>query len=154
MNPSDPNGFDQLAALFPEPKTMTIAGRQLVVREMPVRKIAKFAVLLAPVLARYPDGARFDSDAFFLAAGEAGIAGIAHAIDQPLEWVGELPPVQFGEVVMAVKEMNRDFFAAGVGLLVSVAMEMMLKRMEAVTTGLLPSESSSSTATETPAATH
>jgi hypothetical protein len=33
--------------------------------------------VLAPVLARYPDGARFDSDAFFLAAGEAGIEGVA-----------------------------------------------------------------------------
>lgn len=156
MTLSQTNGTDQLAALFPEPTIITIAGRDVVVREMPVRKIAKFSSLLAPVLARYPEGARIQSDAFFLAAGEAGIEAVAFAIDQPMDWVGELPAVQFETIVVALHEANRSFFANGVGLLVSVAMATTFRMAKAATAadGQPSSDVSLSTATVTPASTH
>jgi hypothetical protein len=156
MTPTSANPAEQLAVLFPEPKVLRIGDRDVTVREMPMRKIAKFATLLAPVLARYP--VAFDARAFFVASSEAIVEGLAHAVDQPPEWVGELPRKEFEQLVTAVREMNQDFFAVGVGPLVSDVLETMLTKVwvkrEDLPIGQTSSPPSSSTATETPAATH
>jgi hypothetical protein len=158
MNTQATNSVDQLAALFPEPMTIHIAGTDVVVGEMTVRKIAKFATLLAPVLARFPAQAPFDLPAVFAAGTEAVIAGVAHAVDQSEDWIGRLPGSEFEKLMRALQEMNPRFFITGVGLLVSVVTEKMLQMAEdlmvAATTGQPSSSASSSADTATPAATH
>jgi hypothetical protein len=142
---------EQLAVLFPASTTLHIGDRDVVVREMPVRKIARFAELLAPILARFPgDG---DSATLFLASSPSVIEGLAHAVDQPSEWIGELPMREFERLVRAVQEANKDFFVTGPGLLVFAAMEMLLTAAKSMA-GPTPSRPSSSMGTETPAATH
>jgi hypothetical protein len=99
---------NELATLFPEPLVVQVAGEEVPVPELPVRKLPRFAEILAPVLARYEPGT--DILQLLIVGGEPAIEGVAYAVSRPVAWASDLTPADFEKLLRAVQEANRDFF--------------------------------------------
>jgi hypothetical protein len=101
---------EALSALFPEAQRVRIAGADILVREMPLRRLASFAQHLGPFLQVYSASSE-GSAAMIRAAGPAVIIdALAVALERPSEWIESLSLADIESLLRAVQQINRDFF--------------------------------------------
>jgi len=103
---------DDLETLADEGVELEIAGKKLHLRPLRVRQIPAVSRALAPLASADMDWKSDDPVTWLplLAMGDHLIEAVAAATDQPMEWVGELQPVEFTRLLAACLEVNGDFF--------------------------------------------
>lgn len=99
---------DELELLFPEGKTITAGGEEIVIAPLSIVRLAKVARILRP--AQETMGDEIDVTRMLAEHGEAAIAAVAVALDKPASWAENLLPDEFLTVAMVVFEVNADFF--------------------------------------------
>lgn len=121
---------DEIKALSGEGATIEVGGRTVHVRPIKVRQLPAVARGLDPLI-KSGIGVLSDDPSEWLALatqGEHLIEAVAAATDQPVEWVGELEPAQFADLLFTVLEVNKDFFSRQI----NPAIERLIRTMEAI----------------------
>lgn len=93
----------------PLEKTLTLGGQSLTVRPLKVRHIPAFSGVIGPLYAQIAQG---EPDWFGLIAshGESLVEAVSLGLGLPHEQVGDLDLAELVEAVMALVEVNVDFF--------------------------------------------
>lgn len=100
---------EELAALFPEPRTVTVAGEAIELRPITVGKLPELTRAVRPMMGAFAGGEP-DWMALIEEHGERLIAACAVATGRKREWIAELMPDEFIALCSAVVEVNLDFF--------------------------------------------
>lgn len=123
---------EELAALFPEPFPFTIGKLTLPLMPMDLAACMRFAVKARPIIDQLMRSGSIEvTEKMFpaLAAAVAdhpteAIAAMSIATGRSTEFIGKLPPLAAGALVMAIFRVNADFFAQSVGTLAIDALLM------------------------------
>ena len=101
---------DELAALYPAPRTVTIAGRAVTIQQPTLRRCAHYDQLAAALWALgdsvdTPDGVLFEEHP------EAAADMLAAVFDVEREWLVALPALRKVDLFSAWMEFNADFLS-------------------------------------------
>ena len=142
--------IDQLEILEPQAKAVEYRGERLEIQPLTIGMLPKFVRLARPVidalleadLAQSPAGAEVDLLLEVIGDhGEAVIAAAALVTAKPQAWIEAGDPAEFVELATAIFEVNRDFFIRKLAPLLAG------RAKPSPGSGVMPSNSSSSTAT-------
>ena len=142
--------IDQLEILEPQAKAVEYRGERLEIRPLTIGMLPKFVRLARPVidalidadLAQLQDGDELDVLLDLVVDhGEASFAAAALVTAKPQAWIESGDPAEFIALATAVFEVNRDFFIRKLAPLLGG------RAKPSAGTGVMPSNSSSSTAT-------
>ncbi|OYU38605.1 MAG: hypothetical protein CFE33_15035 [Pseudorhodobacter sp. PARRP1] len=99
---------DELAAIFPETRSFTIAGKSLLVPNLKVRQLAAFAKASDPFM---PLIVTADYMGALTHHTEAACQAVAIVTGADVAWLMDLDPDDMLRLISAVYEVNFDFFA-------------------------------------------
>ena len=134
---------NDLEVLFPEGKTVTVAGEPITVKPFTFGQIPK-VVGTVKKLAGVVQGDQIDVLDAIEKGGEDLLALAAFVVGKPREWFDEVPTDEGVELLKAIFEVNLDFFAKRVRPLLPT---FLLPSDESNPAGEVLPEDSSSTAT-------
>lgn len=117
---------DDLEALAPIPKRVTIAGRGIELLPLRIRQLPAFSRAVSKVGPLLAEGRLMEALA---ADGEGVIEAIAIAADVDREWLDGLYPDDFLDLAAAVVEVNLDFFGQRLRPALEAAQERLAKAM-------------------------
>jgi hypothetical protein len=100
--------MSDLASLTPQAKRITVAGREFALLPIKMGQLAAFSAAVMPIAPFVLSGRIMEAATDHYAAMQAALAIAAKA--EP-EWLDDLSPEDFLELVAAVVEVNGDFFA-------------------------------------------
>lgn len=101
------DGFDELAALAPQPRRVSLAGRDFDLLPLRMRQLPAFARHVEPVLPLLMGGRYIQ---LITDHSEAMLEAVAIATGADRTWLDDLYPDQFVELLTPVVEVNADFF--------------------------------------------
>lgn len=118
---------DSLEAFAPEPCEVVVAERRIALLPLRIRQLPAFSRAVSKVAPLLAEGRLIEALA---ADGDGVIEAVAIAADVEREWLDELYPDAFLDLVAAVVEVNLDFF----GRRLRPALEAAQERLTAATT--------------------
>lgn len=139
------NDLEELGALAPTPRELTIAGATLEVLPLRVGQIPPFLRAAGPLIAEI-GLAQPDWIYLFSEHGERLIEAIGIAVGRPAAWVAALEGDEAIRLAAAVLEVNADFFIRRMAPAM-VGLAQALERALPAAAGPAPSSASSATAT-------
>ncbi len=117
---------DDLEALAPVPKRVTIAGRDIDLLPLRIRQLPAFSRAVSKAGPLLAEGRLMEALA---ADGEGVIDAVAIAAGVDREWLDTLYPDDFLELAAAVVEVNLDFFGRRLRPALEAAQERLAKAM-------------------------
>lgn len=119
------------------PREIEAGGKTLAITPLRVRQIPAFVRAISPAAGLLTDGRIADAVALH---GDGIVEAMAVATGETEDWIGDLLPDAFLELVAAVMEVNGDFFARRVAPLITAMQE----KAEAAATSMRGATSSPS----------
>lgn len=112
MSDAAKDAAEELGDLFPEPETVQICGKSVRIGILSIRRLGAVAKALAPLMGALEgeNGPTIDLRKIVAKHADDAVTVLAAAINEPAEWVGELPGDQFFDLAKRVFEANRGFF--------------------------------------------
>lgn len=100
----------QIESILPQPKVVKAGGEDIVIKPLGISKYPPILKLLKKVMDTKPDTKGFDPKEFFFEFPEETLALMAIAINKPITFFDNVMPDEAMELLMAIAEVNVDFF--------------------------------------------
>lgn len=128
-----------LAAVIPQPTSLTIKGKEVQVLTLKVKQLSKVLAIVQPFMGAFTNPGSLNIPALLIEHPDAIADLISTLTGETPEWVGELDVAEMIEIFSKVVEVNLAFFTQSVFPSLSRAMEKLSAASPKPTTGQTPS---------------